>query len=184
MELRPLRKSEPQLYGDLRLRGLQTGPAGGALKTFVNETEGEAMEIILTETTDPGILALFSEHDEYMLDFLGEDRIYYTRYRESEKLEKVWAARENGRPVGCIAYREKDAGVGEVKRLFIKKEYRGQGISKELLRALETYAREQGCHTLYLDTRITLEPAVSLYRASGFQIIFQQGLYVQMEKPL
>ena len=87
-------------------------------------------------------------------------------------------------PVGCIAYRTKADGVGEVKRLFIRNEYRGKGISKELLNLLEKHAREQGCTKLFLDTRITLEPAVSLYRAIGFEIIFQQGLYVQMEKQL
>lgn len=61
---------------------------------------------------------------------------------------------------------------------------RGGGICKALLGAVETCAREDGCRKLYLDTRITLEPAVSLYRAFGFQIIFQQGLYIQMEKRL
>jgi hypothetical protein len=37
---------------------------------------------------------------------------------------------------------------------------------------------------LFLDTRITLEPAVSIYRNRGYRIIFQQGLYIQMEKLL
>lgn len=142
------------------------------------------MEIIPKELADAAVLALFSEHDDFMLDFLGEDKRYYTRYSENEKLEHVWVAYEDGRPVGCAAYRKKDSGAGEVKRLFIRKEYRGRGISKELLKTLERHAEGQGCHRLYLDTRITLEPAVSLYRAFGFQIIFQQGLYIQMEKEL
>ena len=68
--------------------------------------------------------------------------------------------------------------------MFIKEEYRGRGIAKELLKTVENHAREQGCHTLFLDTRITLEPAVSLYRAFGFDIVFQQGLYIQMEKEI
>lgn len=84
--------------------------------------------------------------------------------------------------VGCVAYRRKADGVGEVKRLFIRDEYRGKGISKELLKTVESYAKEQGCHTLFLDTRVTLEPAVSVYCAFGFCIVFQQGLYIQMEK--
>lgn len=32
--------------------------------------------------------------------------------------------------------------------------------------------------------QLTLEPAVSLYSAFGFRIVFQQGLYIQMEKKL
>ena len=46
---------------------------------------------------------------------------------------------------------------------------------------MEHHVIKQGCTALFLDTRITLEPAVSLYRAVGFDIIFQQGLYIQME---
>ena len=145
---------------------------------------GGSMEMIQREPTDADVLALFSEHDDFMLDFLGEDSVFYTRYSAAENIEAVWAAYENGLPVGCIAYRTKEAGTGEVKRLFIRPAYRGRGLSKELLNTLERYAKKQGCRRLYLDTRITLEPAVSLYRGLGFQITFQQGLYIQMEKEL
>lgn len=141
-------------------------------------------KIISIEVNDEQIRQLFSEHDDFMIAFLGEDKIYYTRYGAHEHLEKIWGVYVEDSPVGCVAYREKEAGVGEVKRLFIKEEYRGKGLSKELLGEVEGYAREKGCHTLFLDTRITLEPAVSLYRASGFDIVFQQGLYIQMEKKL
>ncbi len=142
------------------------------------------VNIISMEVTEKKVLRLFSEHDDFMIDFLGEDQIYYTRYSENEKIEKVWVAVFDDLPIGCIAYRKKAEGTGEVKRLYLKEEYRGKGISKELLKTLEGYARGQGCSTLFLDTRITLEPAVSLYRAFGFKIIFQQGLYIQMEKEL
>lgn len=142
------------------------------------------MKIVSMSITDASILQLFSEHDDYMIDFLGDDKRYYTRYSEGENIGNVWGVCVDGCIGGCVAYRQKAEGVGEVKRLFVRKEYRGKGIAKELLQTVEDYAREQGCHTLFLDTRITLEPAVSIYRAFGFRIVFQQGLYIQMEKKL
>ena len=142
------------------------------------------MEIISLKITDATVLAFFAKHDDYMLEFLDEDKKYYSRYNENEEIEKVWVAYYENLPIGCIAYRNKGDGVGEVKRLFIKNEYRGQGISKELLKTAEYYAKEQGCTKLFLDTRITLEPAVSLYLSRGFNIVFQQGLYIQMEKKI
>jgi len=142
------------------------------------------MDIREMRITDTIVLELFSEHDDFMIEFLGEDSHYYTRYTENENIENVWVVYEENLPAGCIAYRTKTDGVGEVKRLFIRNEYRGKGISKELLNLLEKHAREQGCTKLFLDTRITLEPAVSLYRSFGFDITFQQGLYVQMRKEL
>ena len=142
------------------------------------------MNIVSMKISDESVLKLFSEHDDYMIDFLGEDQVYYTRYNESEDIEKVWVVFSDNLPVGCIAYRRKADGTGEVKRLYIKEENRGKGISKELLKMMEYHAKEQGCHTLFLDTRITLEPAVSLYRSYGFHIVFQQGLYIQMKKEI
>ena len=142
------------------------------------------MKIVVMDISDENILQLFSEHDDYMIDFLGDDKCYYTRYNANENIERVWGVYVENSLAGCIAYRKKASGVGEVKRLFIKKEYRGKGMSKELLRTVEHYAEEQECHTLFLDTRITLEPAVSLYCAWGFDIVFRQGLYIQMEKKL
>ena len=142
------------------------------------------MNIVPTQVTDENVLKLFEAHDDYMIDFLGEDSGCYTRYNENEHIGKVWVVYFDGVPVGCIAYRLKEEGIGEVKRLFIKEEYRGRKISKELLHTVEDYAKEQGCHRLFLDTRITLAPAVSIYTAFGFHIVLQQGLYIQMEKEL
>ena len=142
------------------------------------------MRIVSMNITDQNVLQLFSEHDDYMIDFLGDDKWCYTRYNANENIENVWVVYLGNIAIGCIAYRKKTDGIGEVKRLYIRSEYRGKGISKKLLDMVESYAKEQGCHTLFLDTRITLEPAVTIYRNFGFSIIFQQGLYIQMEKKL
>lgn len=142
------------------------------------------MDIRAMKATDKVVLELFSQHDDFMIEFLGEDSHYYTRYTENENIESVWVAYVDNYPAGCIAYRKKADDIGEVKRLFLRKEYRGKGISKVLLKTMEHHAITQGCNVLFLDTRITLEPAVSLYRTYGFDIVFQQGLYIQMEKKL
>ena len=142
------------------------------------------MRIVSMNVTDQSVLQLFSEHDDYMIDFLGDDKWCYIRYNANENIENVWVVYLGNIAIGCIAYRKKSDGIGEVKRLYIRSEYRGKGISKKLLDVVKSYAKEQGCHTLFLDTRITLEPAVTIYRNFGLSIIFQQGLYIQMEKKL
>lgn len=144
----------------------------------------EAVRIERRGADDAEILRLFSAHDDFVIDFLGEDQIYYSRYGSHEKLDAVWAAVVNGEVVGCAAFRMKEASVGEVKRVFVRPEYRGKRISKALMDAVEAYAREQKCEKVFLDTRITLEPAVSMYRKRGFEEIFRAGLYIQMEKRL
>lgn len=44
------------------------------------------MNILLTDTSDSKALQLFSEHDDFMLDFLGSDKDVYTRYSENENI--------------------------------------------------------------------------------------------------
>ena len=106
--------------------------------------KGASMNIIPMSVSDERILRLFFEHDDFMLCFMGEDRGYYTRYSDKECIEKVWAAVSDDLPIGCVAYRQQAPGVGEIKRLFIKKDYRGNGYSKELLNTVEGYAKKQG----------------------------------------
>lgn len=50
------------------------------------------MEIRLADMKSKDVLQLFSEHDDFMLDFLGDDRAIYTRYSERENIERVWIA--------------------------------------------------------------------------------------------
>lgn len=142
------------------------------------------MNIKLSNISSREVIQLFSEHDDFIIDFLGDDSMYYTRYCENENINGVWVAYCDDTPIGCAAYRIKSPGVGELKRMFIMKEYRGRGISKSLLATVEEHAKKHGDHTLHLSTRITLEPAVTLYRHFGFFETLRSGLYVEMEKRL
>lgn len=139
------------------------------------------MKIVPMSVSDTRVLGLFSEHDDFMMDFLGNDKNCYTRYSAAENIENVWVAFEDNAPIGCVAYRKRTDNMGEVKRLFIRSGCRGKGLSKSLLSEVKNYAKAQGCSKLFLDTRLTLEPAVSLYRSFGFKMTFRQGLYIQME---
>lgn len=142
------------------------------------------MEICLTDIHNPNILQLFSEYDDFMFDFLGEDHIYYSRFHAGENLEAIWLALCNGKPAGCAAFRMRTNNVGEVKRMFVKPSYRKKGIARELLSHVINHAQVHKCYSLFLDTRITLIPAVSLYQSFGFIQMYQDGLYIQMSKPL
>ncbi len=142
------------------------------------------MDIKPADLKDPELLKLFSRHDAHMMDFLGEHRKYYTPYSEAEHIGRAWIAYIDGIPAGCAAYRDRQGGVCELKRVFVRPEYRGRGISKELVRAVEGYAREQGRHTVALDTNSALEPAVTLYKHMGYRVTFSEGRYIQMEKKL
>lgn len=50
------------------------------------------MKITSLDFISEEIIKLFYEQDDYMMDFLGADGVYYTRYSKTEKIKRVWLA--------------------------------------------------------------------------------------------
>ena len=87
-------------------------------------------------------------------------------------------ARLGGRPVGCAALRPLEYGVGEVKRMFVEKDFRRQGVAREILGRLETIAAQFGYRALRLETGILQPEAVNLYKSAGYRRVRCYGQYV------
>lgn len=86
-------------------------------------------------------------------------------------------ARIGGRPVGCGALRPLEPGVGEIKRMFVAADVRGQGIARRILQELETAARTSGYAALRLETGVRQPEAIRLYEAAGYGRILCYGMY-------
>jgi putative acetyltransferase len=78
-------------------------------------------------------------------------------------------ARVGGSPAGCVALRRAPDGQGEVKRLYVRPEFRGLGIGRTLVETLIEAARGRGYRSLCLDTLPTMESGYKLYRSLGFE---------------
>jgi putative acetyltransferase len=86
-------------------------------------------------------------------------------------------ARIDGSTVGCGALRDLEPGVGEVKRMFVLPEFRGRGIARRILEALESRAREPGHVAVRLETGTRQPEAISLYKSAGYHEIACFGEY-------
>lgn len=86
-------------------------------------------------------------------------------------------ARIDGLAVGCGALRGLNPRIGEVKRMFVSPEFRGRGIARRILEALESRARELGHETVRLETGIGQHEAIGLYRSTGYSEIAAFGEY-------
>jgi len=70
--------------------------------------------------------------------------------------------------VGCVAVRKIDNGLCEMKRLFVRPEYRGTGIGRMLAMEIIQTAIRLGYSHMRLDTTPSMSTATSLYRSLGF----------------
>jgi putative acetyltransferase len=86
--------------------------------------------------------------------------------------------RSAGRPVGCGAVRRVDTQTGEIKRMYVAPEFRGQGVARHLLTALEAESTALGMSRLVLETGARQPEALALYERAGFARIPAFGEYV------
>lgn len=82
---------------------------------------------------------------------------------------RLFLAFAEGEPAGCIALRKLEEKTCEMKRLFVREDFRGAGIGKILIEKLIAEAREIGYKKMRLDTfPPKMSKAVELYKSYGF----------------
>lgn len=151
-----------------------------------------AEEDTLIGVEDPDtaeIAALLRERDAYF------DALYASGPRVPNPIDVrrpdivFFAARVSGTLAGCGAL-VVHQGYGELKRFYVRPSFRGHGLGRRLLRAVEAEAVRRQCPALRLETG-TLQPeAIEMYRSDGYVTRPPFGQYEQnplsvfMEKTL
>ena len=82
-------------------------------------------------------------------------------------------------PAGCAGFRTlaEDEMTAELKRMYVAPTFRGRGLAKALLVAVEDAARQAGRKRLWLETGTAQPEAISLYERSGYARIADFGHY-------
>ena len=122
------------------------------------------------------IRRLFREYERW----LGLDLCFQNFERELAELPGRYAPAAGrlflicveDKTAGCIALRKLDDEICEMKRLFVREEFRGLNLGRKLIERLIEEAKDIGYRRMRLDTLPEKMPrAVKLYESYGFRQI-------------
>lgn len=132
------------------------------------------MEILIKQAYDEpeNIKTLFREYTAMLgvdLSFQDYDeKIKTLPGKYSPPYGRLYLAEYGGKLAGCAALRPINKEICEMKRLYVKPEYRKFGIGKLLAQTLIDDARKIKYKTILLDTLAILDAAVIMYKKLGF----------------
>jgi len=130
---------------------------------------------VKTKIQIKNIKRLFIEYEEYLtvnLCFQNFEQELTELPGEYSPPNGALLLASNGKLIaGCIALRKLENKICEMKRLYVKSKFRGQGLGRKLATHIITEAKNKGYSLIRLDTLANMKEAMRLYESLGFKII-------------
>ena len=107
--------------------------------------------------------------------------------QDMEKIEvflypysRLLLANDGDFPVGIVCIRKILSDVGEIKRMYVRPKFRGQGIGRSLLDSAIIESQNIGYSKIRLDSTRFMKTAHALYKSTGF---YEIDPYMESEIP-
>lgn len=124
-------------------------------------------EILLNETEQ-----LFREYEQFLnvdLCFQGfEAELAGLPGKYAPPTGALLLAVDGKQAAGCVAVRPLKESICEMKRLYVRPQYRGTGLGRLLAKHIIAEAEKLSYDLMKLDTLATLNEAMGLYQSLGF----------------
>lgn len=140
--------------------------------------EQTTLELSPTPYDDPVAAALIEAVQQvYVARYGGRDATPVEPAEFAPPRGLFLVGRLHGEPIACGGWRIVEPGLAELKRMYVASGFRGRGLSRILLAALEDSARQAGVYRLRLETGHRQPEAIRLYETSGYSRIDKFGVY-------
>ena len=125
---------------------------------------------------------------EYLLQQNYEQELLHPEEKYGMPEGRLYLLLVDHQPAGCIGLRKIDAESCEMKRMYIRPQFRRQGLADLLVRQFIADARKIGYRRVLMDTFPFLQSAIRLYRRHGFYEIpsyngspMEELIYLQLD---
>ena len=148
--------------------GAPSSSSGGACVEIVDGLGHRSKVISLFDEYTRMLVSLDPSFRLYLDIQHYEDEVRDLEAKYAPPYGRLYLLLVDGKAAGCIALRRLDEWRCELKRLYVRPQYRGCGYSRLLLDRIVSDARAIGYTLMLLDSLPELESALSLYRSYGF----------------
>ena len=140
--------------------------------------DDQQVQVTLVTEDDPVVARLVGElQEEYVERYGGADATPVAAGEFAPPTGAFLVLFVGDEPAGCGALRRHDAAEVEVKRLFVRRPFRGRGLSRRLMTELERTAVELGYRRILVETGLAQPEAIALYESSGYHRVPGFGHY-------
>ncbi|MCJ8147853.1 GNAT family N-acetyltransferase [Shinella sedimenti] len=115
------------------------------------------------------VRTLIAELNTALLALSPPEACYHLTVEEmADPTVTVWIARDGDTAIGCGALKRHSDTIGEVKRMFTRPAWQGQGVGRRMLEKILETAEREGLKTLVLETGDQHPAAWAIYEKAGF----------------
>jgi GNAT superfamily N-acetyltransferase len=136
-------------------------------------------EIKLAYNDTEDIKMLFAEYTDMLLEVEPNFQQYLNLQNYDDEIEdlcgkyglpdgRLYIAYDGDAAAACIAIKKLSETSCEMKRLYVRPQYRGNGLAKTLVNLILNDAKRIGYKSMLLDTLPGLKSAITLYESLGF----------------
>jgi len=132
--------------------------------------------------SDTGVAELIKQSDDYAAGLYPAESNHMVAAGELVVATGLFVGAFDGDVLvgmGAVRVLTDDMTYGEIKRVFVLPGYRGRGLSKLIMAALEDGLRRQGVRVCRLETGVRQPEALHLYKALGFLERGPYGAYAR-----
>ena len=135
------------------------------------------MKLVRTTSDNLDFQQLVVALDAYLRIVDGDDHAFYAQFNKTDSLSNVLVCYDQEVAIGCGAFKAYDSQTVEIKRMYTLPEYRGRGVAKNIMAALEEWAKDEKYSVSRLETGYLQKDAIALYSKIGYEVMENFGQY-------